>query len=349
MRILIDLQHPAHLHFFRNAAARLVAEGHQVLFTGRDKDILRELAGQYDVAVTFFGTAKPGLASLGMELLYRQGKLWRIMNRFQPDAMMAIAGTFIGTLGWIRRVPTYVFYDTEHATLSNLLAYPFASCVYVPRCYYKEIPWRHERYNGYHELAYLRPEVFTPDPGIRAEAGLGDDPFVLVRFVAWGALHDMGKQGLSLEDKRMVVERLSRHRRVLISAEGPLPEDLEPMRVQVPVHRIHDLLAAADLVFGESGTMPSEAAMLGVPSVYVNPLKMGYLNELESDYGIVSVYDPGEIKAAVARAEALLAKFDRPAWKATGQRILEEKIDVTDMICRIATTRPHSRYFKETG
>ncbi|MFW9998329.1 MAG: hypothetical protein ACFFD4_40195, partial [Candidatus Odinarchaeota archaeon] len=61
-------------------------------------------------------------------------------------------------------VPVYVFYDTEHATISNLLAYPFATCIYVPRCYRKQIRWRHVRYSGYHELAYLHPKYFKPDP-----------------------------------------------------------------------------------------------------------------------------------------------------------------------------------------
>ena len=44
MKILIDLQHPAHLHVFRNAVERWRAEGHEVLITGRDKDILVQLA-----------------------------------------------------------------------------------------------------------------------------------------------------------------------------------------------------------------------------------------------------------------------------------------------------------------
>ena len=60
MRFLFDLQHPAHLHFFRNAARRLEENGHEVKFTGRDKDILRELAEKLDVDVEFFGVARPG-------------------------------------------------------------------------------------------------------------------------------------------------------------------------------------------------------------------------------------------------------------------------------------------------
>ena len=44
MRVLIDLQHPAELHVFKNLAALLREAGHETLFTGRDKDILADLA-----------------------------------------------------------------------------------------------------------------------------------------------------------------------------------------------------------------------------------------------------------------------------------------------------------------
>lgn len=345
MKFLFDLQHPAHLHFFRNAARRLEENGHEVKFTGRDKDILRELAEKLDVDVEFFGVARPGFLNLGKELIYRQIRLWKIINEFKPDAMMAIAGTFISALGWIRRVPAYVFYDTEHAAISNFLAYPFCNCVFVPQCYNRRIRWRHERYEGFHELAYLHPEYFRPDPGIRSRVGLGaDERFVFVRFVSWGAGHDIGVTGLSLADKHKIVESLSAHRRVLISAEGDLPSELEHLRVNLSVEEVHHLLAESDLIFGESGTIPSEGAMLGVPGIYVNPLRMGYLEELRDRYQIVDLFNPDEVNEALEKAVYILTEFDRVHWRNIGRQIIADKIDVTAMLCRIAEERPYSRY-----
>ena len=43
--------------------------------------------------------------------------------------------------------------------------------------------------------------------------------FSIVRFVSWGAGHDIGHKGLSTEDKVQIVDELSRHTRVLISSE----------------------------------------------------------------------------------------------------------------------------------
>ncbi len=344
MRLLVDITHPAHLHFFRNLVARLRREGHEVYLAGRDKDILLELAGRYGLQLDAFGTARPGLLALAGEMLHRQRRLAGIVRRFRPQAIMAIAGTFVSSLGRLLGVPTYVFYDTEHATVSNLLSYPFATCVYVPRCYLGSIRWRHQRYDGYHELAYLHPDYFTPDPAVVAEAGLeAGERFVIVRFVSWQAAHDLGQRGLGLEQKLAAVERLGRHARVLISAEGELPAELEPARLRLPVDRLHHMMARAALIFGESGTMPSEGAVMGVPGVYVNPLRLGYLEEQERDYGLVFNFRPQQFEAAVERGEQILAARDEAGWRERGRRLVADKIDVTEMLHRIALERPFAK------
>jgi hypothetical protein len=341
VNVLIDLQHPAHLHFFRHVAKRLQDEGHRVLFTGRDKDILVELARELDIEVDVFGTARKGTLQLGKELLYRQGGLCKRIRTFKPDLMMAIAGTFISTLGKLLRIPVYVFYDTEHATVSNLLAYPFATCTYVPRCYRKEIRWRHHRYNGYHELAYLHPRYFTPDPSVLADVGLQEgEVFSIVRFVGWGAAHDIGLQGFSGKGKHEAIRRLAQYGRVLISCEGELPADLEDHRLRLPVSRMHDLMAYASLIFGESATMCSEGAVLGVPGVYVDPVGRGYTDEQEQDYGLVSNFTSAQEAEAIDRGEAILKDYNRVHWQAQGKKLLADKIDVTEMLYQIVMSRP---------
>lgn len=345
MKILFDFQHPAHLHFFRNLIVRLKREGHVVRITGRDKDILVELARNYGMDIEIFGVARKGILNLGMEFLYRQWRLRKIVNEFKPDVMMAIAGTYISLLGKLMDVPAYVFYDTEHATLSNLMAYPFATCTYVPCCYLKKIRWRHLRYNGYHELAYLHPDYFKPDPTVLDEVGLKKgEIFSIVRFVAWEAAHDIGQQRLTLKDKKRAVNELRRYGRVLISAESELPSDLEHLRLHLNVSRIHDLMAYASLIFGESGTMSSEGAVMGVPSVYINPLRLGYLEEQEHDYDIVFNFRPNQLDEAIAKGVDVLSNYRRDEWRAKAKRLVEEKIDVIKMVHKIALAKP---YFKK--
>ena len=343
MKILFDLQHPAHLHFFRPVIARLKAEGHQVCITARDKDILVSLAAGYGIDVTVFGTARKGVFNLGKEWIYRQWRLNNILREFKPDVMMAVAGTFISFLGKLRHIPTYIFYDTEHATISNLLAYPFATCVYVPRCYRKKIRWKHDRYNGYHEIAYLHPNYFTPDDSVLEEIGLGSgEIFTLVRFVGWGAGHDIGRSGLTTQNKIRAVKELSAHSRVFITSEGPLPPELETYRLRLEVTKIHSLMAYASLIFGESATMASEGAVLGVPGIYVDPVGRGYSDEQEREYGIVFNFTHRQQNDAIKKAVSILSAYQnkkqeqRENWQNIGKKIINDKIDITQMIHQLA-------------
>lgn len=346
MRFLFDLQHPAHLHFFRPLIGLLEAEGHHVRITARDKDILVTLAARYGIDISVFGTAKKGVFNLGREWFYRQWRLNKIIKEFKPDVMMAVAGTFISFLGKLRRIPTYVFYDTEHATISNLLAYPFATCIYVPRCYRKKIRWKHVRYNGYHELAYLHPNYFKPTDSVPGELGLEPgEIFTLMRLVGWGAGHDIGRSGLTTQNKILAVKELEAFGRVFITCEGPLPGELEQYRLQLDVKKIHSLMAYASLIFGESATMVSEGAVMGVPGIYIDPVGRGYTDEQHRDYGIVFHYTHHQQEEAIKKAASILSAYqkknreEREKWQQIGKKIINDKIDVTKMIYQLAVMK----------
>ncbi len=342
MTVLIDLQHPAHLHVFRNLVRLLRAGGHRVILTGRDKDILVGLADRLGFEVDFFGRARPGVLHLGGEWLYRMARLHRIIRRQRPDLVLAVAGTFVALPARLHRVPALIFYDTEHATASNLLAYPFSSCIYVPRCYRKPIRWRHVRYNGYHELAYLHPAYFSPDDRVLAELGLKPgERFTVARFVSWTSGHDIGRTGLTRANKIAAVRRLEAYGRVFVSSESELPPELEPNRLRLDVGRIHHLLAHAALLFGESATMASEAAVLGVPSIFIDPIGRGYTDEQQREYGIVFHFKPDRQQEAISQAESLLAAWpqERESWRATGRRIVAEKADLTALMMGLVRER----------
>ncbi len=338
MNILFDLQHPAHLHFFRPVIQRLKEEGHNLLITGRDKDILVQLADNFNIRIDVFGCAKKGVFHLGKELVQRQWRLLKRIREFKPDVMMAVAGTFVSLPGKLRNIPTYIFYDTEHATISNILAYPFAKCVYVPQCYRKKIRWTHERYNGYHEIAYLHPNHFKPDISVLDEVGVAPgDRFTIVRFVGWGAGHDIGLSGLTPENKIRAVRELNAHGPVFISCEGQLPGELEEFRLKLDVTRIHSLMAHASLIFGESATMASEGAVMGVPGIYIDPVGRGYTDEQEHQYGIVFNFTHKQQDQAIQKGVSILSHYRKEKWRAIGSKIIREKIDVSDMIYNIAT------------
>lgn len=339
MNFLFDLQHPAHLHFFYHLILKLKAEGHNVKITGRNKDILIDLAREYNLEIDIFGNAQKGILNLGKELFYRQWHLYRIIKKFKPDIIMAIAGTYVSSLGKLMNIPTYIFYDTEHATISNLLSYPFAKCIYIPTCYRKKIFWNHKRYNSYHEIAYLHPNYFKPDSNIINVLGLNKkEKFSIVRFVKWEAGHDIGLSGLTYENKIKTIKELEKYGKVFISSEGELPNELKKYKLHINITKIHHVLAKASLLFGESATMASEAALLGTPSIYIDPIGRGYTDELEKKYHIVHNFKTNDQEKAIKKISKI---FNYPSeyWENISQKIIKEKIDTTKMLYKIATQK----------
>jgi len=52
MRIVITIQHPAHVHFFKNVIRLLEQDGHQVEVFARAKDLVAYLLEIYDIEYT---------------------------------------------------------------------------------------------------------------------------------------------------------------------------------------------------------------------------------------------------------------------------------------------------------
>ena len=290
MRILIEITHPAHVHFFRNPIRLLQDAGHEVLITSRDKDCTLDLLDRYGLEHQCLSKQAGGIG-MARELLSRNRALIRQVREFRPDVMAGLGGISAAQVGWLLRVPSVVFYDTETARLQNALTYPFATRVVVPDCYQAWVPKRKTtRYRGYHELSYLHPDYFQPDRQKALEAGLDpeQDTFLL-RLVSWKASHDVGLKGWSPPLLDAVVDHLRKRGRVIISAEGELPEHHEPLRYSGDPGQIHHLIAYCRACIGESATMASEAVVLGTASVYIATESRGYVDEQAERYQLAKI------------------------------------------------------------
>jgi len=328
MRILIDILHPAHVHFFRNFHAEMTGRGHQLCITARDKDRSVELLQAFGLPYQQISRQKSG-AGLAVEMAGRTARLMKIMRSFRPDVTTGIMGPSIALAGAVRRVPAVVFYDTEFAVQTNRIVYPLAHSVCTPDSYQGKVPGRHSQYAGYHELAYLHPNRFQPDPAVLGDFGIRPgEPYSIVRFVSWQAVHDRTERGLSDKQKLNLIEVLQRRGRVLISSESPLEGHLADLAVSGRVEQIHHLIAHARLVVGESATMSSEAAVLGVPAVFIATTGRGYTDDEERRYGLVRHFTEDQYDMALSAIEEILAE-PAATWQKARQRLLQDKIDVT--------------------
>lgn len=335
-RLLIAIQHPAHVHFYKHAIREL-EDDYEVSIVVRDSEVATDLLDAYGFEYDVIGRSASGLRLLAAQALY-EAKMLRHAREFEPTVMTAIGGSAVSHVARAVGAKSVVFTDTEHAALTNKLMAPFADEIWTPECFHEEFGEKQVRYPGYHELAYLHPDRFSPDGSIRENVDLApEEEFVVLRLVSWDASHDAGAGGI--DDVGDVVDRLeATGATVLITAEGDLPARVRDRQVDIDPHRMHDLLAEASLFVGEGATMAAESAVLGTPAVYVNTLRMGYTDELEARYGLLyNCQGSFRHRMGLDVAEAILSGEETRDWEDARERLLEEKVDTTNVILAALT------------
>ena len=104
-------------------------------------------------------------------------------------------------------------------------------------------------------------------------------------------------------------------------------------RFAPPPELMHDALAYASLIVGDSQTMAAEAAVLGTPSLRVSSWKgrLDYLEELESKYGLTESFRPDETTHLFERLDYYSQhQAPKSLLLEKHQRMLEEKHDVAE-------------------
>ena len=305
--------------------------GDAVLVLSREKECANGLLQAYDIPYTSISRIGRNKLGLAAEMIWRDWRMWRAARGFKPDVLVGIMGVTIAQVGKLIRKPAIVFYDTEHAAITNRVIYPLAHSVCTPTCYQRTVNGNHVTYPGYHELAYLHPDRFSPDPAVLELVGVNpDDDYFIVRLVSWQASHDVGETGLPFLFVRQLVKRLEKAGPVLISSEVALPPDLEKYRFTLPPEQMHSVMAHATLMVGESATMASESAVLGVPALFISDTGRGYTDEEENAYGLVFNFTTSQTEPAMQKIEELLAMPNlKEEFRHRRARLLEDKIDTT--------------------
>jgi len=345
MKIVVDINHPSDVHFFNNFIRKMKGRGHQVLITATDKDVTFKLLGKYGYDYANLGKYGKSLPSKAITLPLIDLRMFRAVRTFQPDIFLGFGSVRAAHVAYLLRKPSIIFDDTERSTEQIRLFLPFCDAVCTPSCFETDLGPKQVRFNGYKELAALHPNYFTPDPSVLHEIGVSsDERFFIIRFVSWQASHDVGQHGIS--DKIGLVKRLEKYGRVLLTSEGPLPEELEPYRIRVSPEKLHDLLYYATLYIGEGATTASEAAVLGTHAIYVNTLGAGTLHEQEETYELVYNFSNPENMDddVINKAMELLEDPEtRRKGKTKRERLVQDKIDVTAFMIWFVENYPRSR------
>jgi hypothetical protein len=333
--ILIDLGHPAHVHLFRPAAREWEKQGHRVLFSALDREMILRLLDEYKLPYRVTYKRRRGKLAKVIELLGRTASTLGIALRFRPGLFVSFGNPTVGLPARLLGKPYLALTDTDHATEQHALFMPFATVVATPEVFRRVLGPKQRRYAGCHELAYLHPAEFMPDPAALAPLGIQPgERYFMVRFVAWDATHDVGAHGFSLAEKRDLLRELGQYGRVLLSVEGDVDPEFASLVTPFPPEKVHHYLAFAALYVGEGGTMATEAALLGTPSVFVSTLKAGIWDVLRERYKLLYTAPGGE--AAFAAVREVLALADAHAvWHERRAKLLSEMINPTPWLVEL--------------
>ena len=344
MRILIDIGHPAHVHLFKNFAWKMQEKGHKILFTCRDREFLLRLLQVYDFIYENFGRHYKSIGGKIQGLIKNELQMFNTAIQFKPDLFLSHGSAIAAFTSFLLHKPHISFEDTFNMEQVRLYL-PFTDVVLTGDYPHPSLGRKEINYPGYHELAYLHPNVFTPDENILKEIGIMDnEKYAIIRFVAWNATHDIGHRGFSKEKKIKLVTELSRYIKVFISSEGDLPEELKQYQIKIKPENMHNVLYYTQLLVGESATMASECAMVGTPAIYINNSHFGSLDS-QAEYGLVHLFSEDELaqEHAIQKAIEIVSKPDiKNEYRERAQKMLENKIDVTSFMIWFVENYPES-------
>jgi len=345
VKYVFYLGHPAHFHLFKNVIDDLGGR-HSVTVLSRSKDVLEDLLRGSGWAYTNVLPRGRGDGAVAMTwgLLKRELRLFRVCLRERPDALVGCSPE-LAHMGWLLRIPSIITVEDDHDAIPRLarLTYPFCTAIFAPEgCDVGGYRDKLRTYPGYHGLAYLHPERFTPDPQKAALLRRGRDAFSIVRLSRLVAHHDAGIQGLRDEDVDAVIDKLSRVGNVWISTERSLPDRFARLRLPIAPGDMHHALAFARVLVSDSQSMTKEAAVLGTPSVRYSDFvgRLSVLDELEREYGLTRGVKPDDRTSLIAAVERALVDGESPEWSERRRCMLADKVDVAGWMIRFLEGLP---------
>ena len=337
MRILVGISHPKHVFMFKNLLKIMESQGHEFKVIMVEKEITGYLLEQFGIPFTLIGQNQPTMFRKILDLPTLEYRTLAIALKFKPDVFISQAFPPIAHVSAILNRPFIVCEDTEIAERLHKFVLPFADIIVTPNCYKDDLGKKHMRFKGFFELAYLHPKNFKPDISVLDDLGINSNQkYVVIRLVSWHAHHDIGHKGMSLEIIQKLIEEIGKHAKIYISSESSLPDELKKYEIKLSPVKMHNILYYAALYIGESGTMATEAGILGTPSIYISSLasSMGNFEEMEKKYELMHLYsDP--VMALNKALDIIKNNNSKNDCRLKRLSMLEDSIDVNEFLIDI--------------
>jgi predicted glycosyltransferase len=298
----------------------------------RNKDVVIELLEFYKIPFKKGSRASSGIIGLSIELISWFIKAFITIHTNKIDIAVSLSSPATAWAAKLQGIPHIMFNDTEPGVLQLRMARPATKKIYTPECLLADWGKKQIRYKGIHQLSYLSPPYFIPPKKIDLpNKSPINSEYAVLRFVSWNAVHDWGRKKITNEFRDQICAIIQKKMRLVISAEGDLPEHLEKYRLTVPPHKFHDLMAKASIVVGDGATTAAEAAVMGIPSIYISPFAetLGYCRLLHK-YGLLTAVK--DEKEGLKAVKKLIDNPDLNSRKQHRDQLLQESCDVVEYI-----------------
>ena len=348
MNILFYLGHPAHFHLFRNSID-ILSRQNEISILTKKKDILDELLNKsgfiyYNILPEGRKGSKFNIAA---GLIKRDYRMLKHCLKNKPDIMLGTSPE-ICHIGKLLNIPS-VNVNEDDASVVPLyakLSYPFATDILTPNSC-DNGKWNHKsiKYDSYHELAYLHPNVFKADEKVLTKYDI-KRPYYILRFSGLSAYHDTDIRGISKDLGIKIIRRLNSKGNIYITSERKLEPEFVKFQLNINPLDIHHVLTFSEMYIGDSQTMAAESAVLGIPSLRFNDFvgRLGYLEELEHKYNLTYGFKTNETANFLEKIDELLdLNGIKKLWAEKHSSMLKDKIDTTKFFVWFVENYPDSK------
>ena len=342
MKVWFDILTPKQVMFFKHAAETLRQSGHEVLCTSREYREAVELARIKGTELVIVG--RHGGADRYDKLVAgarRIEELAGVVKKFGPDVAVTFSSPEGARVAFGLGIPHIGFNDSPHAEAVARLTVPLMSKLLCPWV----IPYSSWTHYGISQKNVSRYRALDPVAWLKHDSRpLQQAGGVVIRLEESKASYIADKKLGSAALIAAAVNELSKQTEVSIlcrygdQIEYAKERYGNKARIIEQVVDGVQLIKSSSLFIGAGGTMSAEAALMGVPTISIAPMRF-YVEDYLSRVGLlVRTHDK---KTLVRTSKKMLedAKFRKALYKKSA-RVLASMEDPTEkMIGAIKSVR----------
>lgn len=329
IKISFDLGHPAHFLAFRNVLLNSDNLGFEPFIFIQEKESLKDLLIEENLNFLIRKNKQTTLSRISLlprDILYIR-KAMKKKDVVSNFGKVSIVGSWAAKTLNKRSI---VIDDTDTSMGQvHICRWP-ATEIWTPYCYSRELGMKHKRFKGTFHLAYLDPSVFQPNESIPRSLGLLErGKPILIRIISYKASHDW-KNWNNRDDFEHIISKLEKDYEIILSIEGKnYPKKWDKYIKKFKASDYHHILAYSKLYIGSGASSAAEASVLGVPSIYTNYQKPGFIKWLEHKYGIIKSINTNNLSFEDVNR---ILKQKESKWIDIRKKILGDCIDVPNLI-----------------